>query len=76
MPKRKNKDPETVNELLAELESVNAVVRDEITKNVDDPLPQKKGPPQNEGDAKRDQLLKLAEDGEINIVSRIHQESE
>ena len=66
MPKHKNKDPETVNELLAELESVNDVVRDEITKNVDDAPPQKKGPPQSEGDAKRDQLVKLTEDGEIN----------
>ena len=63
MPKRKNKNPETIDELLVELESANDIVQEEVKEAVKEELP--KTPPDN-SDNKRDQLLKLAEDGDID----------
>ena len=67
MPKRKGKDPKTVDELLDELESANETIQEEVNNIVSDSDSQNK--PESEpqiNDTKRDQLLKLAEDGDLD----------
>ena len=63
MPKRKSKTPETVEGLLTELESANETIIEELNDAVNDDKPRDE---QKTNDAKRDQLLKLAEDGDLD----------
>ena len=60
MPKRKSKNPETVEELLTDLESANENIIEELNDAVNDEKPQEE---QQINDSKRDQL---AEDGELD----------
>ena len=63
MPKRKSKNPETVEELLTDLESANETIIEKLNDAVNDEKPQEE---QQLNDSKRDQLLKLAEDVELD----------
>ena len=63
MPKRKSKEPETIDNMIDQLERANQVVKEEINNiNEDDTKPEK---PQDD-ESKRDELLRLAEDGDLD----------
>ena len=65
MPTRKTEQPETVDELINELESANETIKSEVEKAVSDS--NSEGKPLDEPlDNKRDELLKLAEDGDLD----------
>ena len=65
MPRRKKDHSETVDELLNELESASDAIQQEIKDTLEED-PKLEGNHKNETDKKRDELLKLAEDGEIS----------
>ena len=85
MPKRKNQKPETVDELLEEMESAENIIEEEI-KNVSSEKPQEEEPEIDETEKKRYELLKLAENGDLGksiayikkaskkVINKIHPE--
>ena len=67
MPKRKNTKPETIDDMISELEAANSLTKDEINSVTSEEKPQDE--PQDEpqdDDRKADELLKLAEDGGLD----------
>ena len=65
MPRRKKDHSETVDELLNELESASDTIQQEIKDTLEED-PKLEENHKNETDKKGDELLKLAEDGEIS----------
>ena len=65
MPRRKNTKPETIDELLEEMETTETIVEEEI-KNSSSEKPEKKEPEPDNTEKKRDELLKLAEHGDLD----------
>ena len=65
MPRRKNTKPETIDELLEEMETAENIVEEEI-KNTSSEKPEKEEPEPDNTEKTRDELLKVAEDGDLD----------
>ena len=65
MPRRKNTKPETIDELLEEMETAETIVEEEI-KNSSSEKPEKEEPEPDNTEKKRDEILKLAENGDLD----------
>ena len=66
MPKRKTKRPETIEELIDELDTANETITEEVENVDNDSTKDKPQVDDMEVDKKRGTILKLAEDGEID----------
>ena len=85
IPRRKNTKPETIDELLEEVEIAENIVEEEI-KNISSEKPEKEEPEPDNTEKKRDELLKLAENGDLDrsvayikkaskkVINKIHSE--
>ena len=85
MPRRKNPKPKSVDELLGEMETAETIVEEEI-RNVSSEKPQKEEPEIDETEKRRDELLKLEENGDLGrsvayikkaskkVLNKIHSE--